>query len=486
VLAKEKTAVLVVIIISSSFLMLLPHAEASEGQADVYVIQLAGIPGFLGIETNPANVSAGSVDACILDGDWAQVNVARAHPSLGDCPPYYTPRPYVVTSWAQYKGLVETSSGSIIVNTHGEFLPVPDGYAKESWFDKIAEGMIHRRLTWVHTGGYTFYHVWYQGSGDGGVWEENINGRTGGAGFNRLMSKIGLTNVDLWAPSGHESERVFLSLDANGQIGDAWRLKNGIQRDPLSSYDSVDMGAPLKEAVFGEYLLMPLYSWQDSQTQERYYTGAAIAFAKAGERYKNGNGPGAYVHIGTRNVYYANQKGSDFVRGFIGVAMALWIESTSFDVKMSSDQDPNWSQRAALTVQPVISGVYHIAADNYAWVRIVFVVHGMTEAPAHQGIDLYYDIINFNVFSLQDPYNDVRMCVDLDSSRDGYGDNARLLNIRNDVGGSVDYLISGASWFFSPMVAADPIAAGILWGIDGIMLFSDWREQAAQNHMIHG
>jgi hypothetical protein len=110
-------------------------------------------------------VKDGAIQACMLGGNFCQSNVPRAHPKPEDInyPPYYSATPTVVTSWITYRNIIIMNyPGVIIVNTHGEILPVPNGYTKEGWVDEISEAMLTRRVTWVHIAGYPFYYVKYE------------------------------------------------------------------------------------------------------------------------------------------------------------------------------------------------------------------------------------------------------------------------------------------------------------------------------------
>jgi len=67
----------------------------------------------------------------------------------------------IVDDWHLQKPR-ESEANIIIINTHDEILPVPDGYTKREWIAKIADFLTNRWGTWTHIGGYSFYHVHYQ------------------------------------------------------------------------------------------------------------------------------------------------------------------------------------------------------------------------------------------------------------------------------------------------------------------------------------
>ncbi len=162
---KIKTTLTIVLLLIPSALII-QGAEASPGEANVYIICLDGVPGHW--VDNCSRVKDGAIEACMIKGMDIQLNLPRAHPKRNvDYPPYYDAKPYVVTSWDAYRVIVTSYSEVIVVNTHGEYLPVPSDYYnnKTGWVDEIADAMLNRRLTWVHVGGYTFSRVWYQQTG---------------------------------------------------------------------------------------------------------------------------------------------------------------------------------------------------------------------------------------------------------------------------------------------------------------------------------
>ena len=129
------------------------EAKASLGEAGVYILELDAVPtdGII----NQDQIRIGAINACLPSGSYIQFNGPRAHPKRNaDYNPYYQATPEVVTTWSRYREIVENTIGSIIVNTHGAYLPVPNTYNKTAWVDKISESMSTRRLSWVHCGGY--------------------------------------------------------------------------------------------------------------------------------------------------------------------------------------------------------------------------------------------------------------------------------------------------------------------------------------------
>ena len=204
---------------------------------------------------------------------------------------------HIISDWNVYRTLVETSLESIVVNVHGEILPIPAGYSEEMWIDTIAEAMFHRNLTWVHVGGYPFYYYWH----------ENTSFREGREqGFQKLMGTIGRDNVTCDSPA--PDERDWGSFRATDPLlKGAW---------PGSDYIGVTRDFPLKEADFEGILAMNIWG------AYTYFPGAVIAF----KEFENQSSFGFYVHIGTLQVIGGGGELSDrdFWRAYVGSACGLW------------------------------------------------------------------------------------------------------------------------------------------------------------------
>lgn len=207
----------------------------------------------------------------------------------------------VIHGWNKYKEIVETCSKAIIVNAHGESVPVPLGYTKEEWVDKIAEAMAYRNVTWVHTAGYPFYYYYHQESG-AGEWGEG--------GFKQLMVHMGKDNITCHCPD-YETRQIGLDLDAVFGMASDW----------VGFHDAfwVGRGKPLKVSKFEDCLVLPIWG---ATGEEAYLTGAVIKFAKANETHSFG----FYVHIGTYQTYEYDGEvltNADYWRGYAGAAAAI-------------------------------------------------------------------------------------------------------------------------------------------------------------------
>jgi hypothetical protein len=186
---KKLKTVCVVTIILVSFLysvpQLMPQVKADQGSAKVYILKLNDVGAWW--VDNMSDAVEGAIEACTPKE--RHDNIPRAHPKCGETAPYYDISYQVVTDWSTYVDIIQYEVGVIIVNTHGEILPVPSGYSNTDWVDAIADAMITRSVKWAHMAGYPFYYVWYQGDSEKSLWGVN--------GFKALMNHIGLYNVQL-------------------------------------------------------------------------------------------------------------------------------------------------------------------------------------------------------------------------------------------------------------------------------------------------
>jgi hypothetical protein len=206
----------------------------------------------------------------------------------------------VVKEWSVYEETVESVSNSVIVNAHGETVPVPADHTKEEWVDEIAEAMASRNVTWVHTGGYPFYY--YQVENDA-EYEWGVDG------FKRLMSHMGLQNVTCW-PSVSQETKTSLHDDALYNVLPAW--------PDISNAMEVELGRPLDGSVFSNYVISRIWGVNEM-------TGAVVKFAESA----GAKDFGFYVHIGTNNTFMEHDEPTDgdYYRGYVGAAQAIYTTS---------------------------------------------------------------------------------------------------------------------------------------------------------------
>ena len=360
--------ILILILVPSFILMETPSVKADGGQAKVYIICLPDVGGWtMGHSYDPTKTKEGVIKALNFK---ESIHLPWAHPKLGKAPPFYGISYEVVTSWDQYKTIIEFDKEIVLINTHGERTPIPSGYPRDEWADKIAEAMLKRRVTWVHTAGYPFFFSWHQ---DTGLQEWNANG------FQRLMSNINKGDVTCWPP---DSEKIWLSGEAKYTLLDAWG----------EIYDAywAERGRPLKGSDFKNYTVLPIWG-----TVDGYMTGAVIAFAKPSERVapEERYGFGGYVHLGTDKTYkYDKETPSDdphYSRGYVAAAAAIWTETEAFRPVSRKGVTTHVIQRITewgLLVTPGIT-MYGEAAGPWFRVDLSFGIYGCMKTNHTEGIE---------------------------------------------------------------------------------------------------
>lgn len=219
----------------------------------------------------------------------------------------------VVQDWNEYKTLAESANNIIIVNTHDEYLPVPEGYTKEEWTDKIADFMLNRWGTWVHAGGYPFYRVWYQ-NGTKEEWGED--------GFKRLMSHIGKGNLTCYLLA--DWARASVSMWAEGMS-----RCTTLYGTSILDFAEATPGYPINFEDFEDEYIGDLYSYGD------YKPGAIIRYSQNQSTFNFG----IYVHMSPWRFYLSNGKEieyPDLGMGFISTAAAIYGEFTHAACKLYS------------------------------------------------------------------------------------------------------------------------------------------------------
>jgi hypothetical protein len=187
-MCKIKAVLIVVLLIVPVFAVFLfscvPYVfsgstvEMSGGSVRLYVVDLDGVGGFRA--ASHSAVVDGATQATFINiehklsipvyiSDWLVPDYA--------VDVYVNASYEIVHDWHTYKEIVESANNTIIVNTHDEILPVPDGYTKEEWTAVIADLILNRWGTWVHTGGLPFRIVQHE-NGATEEWTE---------GFKKLM-----------------------------------------------------------------------------------------------------------------------------------------------------------------------------------------------------------------------------------------------------------------------------------------------------------
>lgn len=453
---RTKALILLLVLLLPSYILIISSpVKADNGCAKVYIICLSGVRGwtFHDREFDPLNVTRGAIRAINFK---ERVQLPYVHPKLGKTPPFYSINYQVVTNWYTYKCIIESYKEVIVINTHGEITPVPTGYLREEWTDEIAEAMLQRRVTWVHTAGYPFYYAWYQGASD-----KEDNPPWGQEGFKRLMSHINKGDIDC-QPPGPETERIDLSTEAEDVFMDGgW----GDIHDAFWA----ERGRPLKASDFKNYTILHLWGTENSSM-----TGAVIAFVKPSERAlpEQRYGFGAYIHIGTNQTFeYDGETPSDdpdYWRGYVGAVAAIWTEVEAFEPTTVTEEyieqhyPDDYYTVWGFSVTPVIT-YYSYESGTYK-VNIDFGIYGCMKT---NGTEWIGDV----EFYLECP-SDCQVMMSSNASKNAYKYDEPTLGI--DWVKVTKVGVSALLVFVSPEPGSKLYF--ITKGMGGVMLFSNLLE----------
>jgi hypothetical protein len=223
----------------------------------------------------------------------------------------------VVKDWQTYRHVVEDANDTIIVNTHDEILPVPDGCTKEGWTATIGDFMLNRWGTWVHTGGLPFRIVHYE-NGTTEEWND---------GFKKLMQHANL-NVTIGNPPSSlliEMENAARMDLGNFCIGNTtniisifwYALINSTDPDFCLKYGATDTDTSI----------LPIYSMNSSIDLNVYTVSAALRLSK-----KTVDKYGVFIYsspwnFADHNGDYFSNYGNSLGMGAISSAAAIWCEA---------------------------------------------------------------------------------------------------------------------------------------------------------------
>ncbi len=218
---------------------------------------------------------------------------------------------HVISDWDAYRMLLEWGDNVIVVNAHDEYIPVPTGYTKEEWVDKIADAMLNRWGTWVHAGGYPFYRVWHQ-NGTTEEWGEQ--------GFKTLMGHVGKGNVTCHQPPDWDPKylAVLHGWVAQHIAISNWWLRYNNDYSTIATLHYSNPGYPINSKDFGESLVNAIYSFRG------YRPGAIIRYSPNETTFNFG----IYVHLGAWKFYDGggNELASDLALGFVSTAVAIFAD----------------------------------------------------------------------------------------------------------------------------------------------------------------
>ena|GEM_PF-2620058 len=441
---KLVSALLIVILVSSIMFIQVPPVSASVTQDMVYIINLSGVGSWW--VDNPSDAVEGAIKALNVTGvNYESQNVPLVHPKKGKEPPFVDMDYEVVTSWNTYKTVIESAENVIVVNTHGEILPVPSGYSKESWADEVAEAMLERQMIWVHIAGYPFYNVWFQGQSVMETWGEG--------GLQEVMAHIGKSDVTIPILSGSDPDDLTLEAADNLKplIG-GWQ---GVYNAMVVHRDR-----PLLESDFSGYEVLRL--WGSST----YYTGVVVGFVKPGERFdpELRSGFGAFVHIGTKYTMDGNgeETNADIWRAYVGTAAALWTRMTGFEGTGEDTHTPN-GVNLMTHVTPVIIDYDWLdlpGSDDDQWqVLLGFFVMGAMSCPIGYDIGIETVVVHIDASPIN---GGAQLSLETPLSKQGTG-------VEEELNAQAMVVVKSALFGLSII---DP--THITTVISGAMLFSDW------------
>jgi len=218
-----------------------------------------------------------------------------------------------IIDWTAYRILVEYANNVIIMNAHGEILPVPNTHGREEWIDRIADAMLNRNVTWVHMAGYPFRYCWHKKTGEEAWGEE---------GFKQLMTNMGKSNV---------------TCEPRPVTSGPFRLNPTSEQDILIDWCEfhhafwVGWGYTLKNWEFKNHLVMPpIYGTYSGMGP---LPAAVVKFAK--ENQSAHHNFGFFVHFGVGQTYeYDGEKITD--RDFYGAYAAAAVAIRAHVMKAKS------------------------------------------------------------------------------------------------------------------------------------------------------
>jgi hypothetical protein len=461
-------AILACMILVPTYLSLtFTKASAQNGSANLYILALTDVPCHE-FDTEPPSNDArdqcknGAIAAITFHEDDS---LPFVHPKYGPSPPFYATNPtnlfYVITNWASYADVVEHQSNAIIVNCHGEILPVPSTFSAQSWMGVIADAVLNRSIVWVHSGGYPFYYAWYQGASQSTLW--------GGFGFQNFTQYIGIDGATCSLPEGDdETTQVQLTDWPRNmlQIGGF-----GLSLDACKA----ELGRPLNTVTFKNFTVTNIWQPYTDYAGNTLTTGAVISFVKPSQRFSidQHKGFGAYVHIGTRNVYDSSGHSfvdSNFMRGYVGCVVALVQVVQRFTPLTAYDnftEDGGGYSEIGAIVTPVIAGWNRVVPDSqhhendYWLVDVDYALYCCLKTNGSADINE----VDFQASS--DYYS--QMCIMPNASLSAHDNFHATLNVLK----ATAFLAIDAVVLLAPVPEPGTKLAAIVDLLNGVQLFSD-------------
>jgi len=209
-------------------------------------------------------------------------------------------------------------TGIIVVNAHGEVLPVPSGVSWESWVDTISLAVQTKGFTWVQVAGYPFY---YYSSGSG------TTTQVGPSGFQQFLGRVlGPNNVNCWP--NQEGYAVPLQGGYSNRFWGYGLIECGLHEGrPLK----IDTSTNLAD-------LLDVMGYRSGGVE--YLTLGLIGFASPNQTVqKPDERVGYYVHNG------ALHSDNDFNKGKYSMAVAAWTKISILAVGNSDVYYQEWGNK---------------------------------------------------------------------------------------------------------------------------------------------
>jgi len=205
------------------------YFDVSTSGADVYIIK---IPGYATSWVSDMDaVARGVAQSCMVKPlvhtyDWTpltylEINDINTYELIVSNPDLVKP--------SGFRG----ETGIIVVNVHGEVLPVPSDYTDPyGWIQVITTSIRTRGLTWAQVAGWPMYYYDY-GSGA----HEFGGYGYGPTGFQKFMEPVAGVGNKIRCDPGSEGAPVLLSTDYNGKL-----LGYGLVNYGLTEARPIDIG----------------------------------------------------------------------------------------------------------------------------------------------------------------------------------------------------------------------------------------------------
>lgn len=278
-----------------------------------------------------------------------------------------------LTDWDYYRDLILGGDSFILLNMHGSFIPVPQGYSASAWFDKILDAISNRYSVWLHIGGYPFYQPWYR------------NGSLGGSTpqlFQKLASygKWPKASIGNGSATSATFQRNRESLTPQWYLGtrvDAYGTNTLEPTNVPQSSIVLPLGSvpQLASSTFGTspVTITPIYN--SSDTNNAYYPGL-IARVNG-----TGNAFGFYVHL-VPDIRFSEDPtiNQDYARALMGILFSVqfsivYVSSAISSASVSVYVDESNGRTVGLqSAQDLLSrsvSDYQSGRDLQAWAEAI-------------------------------------------------------------------------------------------------------------------